>query len=47
MNWTCLQVELKFFHQREVRAVDFLMFSAAKASEKAGASLASPAKNRT
>ena len=47
MNWTCLQVELKFFHQREVRAVDFFMFSAAKASEKEGTRLVSPAKNRT
>ena len=23
MNWTCLQVELKFFHEGEVRGVDF------------------------
>ena len=31
--WTCPQVEVKFFHEREV----FFLFSAAKASERAGA----------
>ena len=24
--WTCLQVELNFFHEREARVVDFLCF---------------------
>ena len=34
---TCLQVELKFFHKREAQGVDFFMFSAEKASERARA----------
>ena len=29
-----LQAELKFFHKREAREVDFFMVSAAKASER-------------
>ena len=40
----CLKVKLKFFHEHEVRAVDFL-FSVAKVSERAGARLVSPTKN--
>ena len=36
-TYTCLQVEHKFFHEGEVPTVDFFMFSAAKASERAGA----------
>ena len=35
----CLQVELKFFHEHEVRDVDFL-FSVAKVSERPGVQLA-------
>ena len=27
---TCLEIELKFFHEGEARTVDFFMFSAAK-----------------
>ena len=26
LHWTCLQVELKFFHEREAQAVEFLCF---------------------
>ena len=36
-----LQVELKVFNEREAQAVDFFMFSAAKASERAKARLVS------
>ena len=39
---TRLQVELKSFQEREAPAVNFFMFSAAKASEKAKARLVSP-----
>ena len=41
-NYTCLQVELKFFHEREVRALDFLCFLRQKRARECWGQLPEP-----